>query len=321
MTRGQPTDNRMLRLAGLAGALLILLLIVASILLYADHMRAYTYIEPPRQEQVSEAAEAVRQQRAAEQEVLRSYGWVDEGERIIQVPIELAMDLTTQRGADFVFARPEPAVAAAPPAAPAAAELFNVLVDAGNLPESANFVTIRMSYPDGDVVTTVEMPAAIEQVAVAGTSEGEAVTEPGAPAETAEGVFDWEATGEQAYNGNCAACHQAEGQGVPGAFPTLAGHAAELYDASRNYPINVLLYGLVGEIVVEGQTYNGQMPAFGTLADEDIAAILNHTMTAWGNEAELQDFEPYVPGDVAAERGANLSSQDVYALRQALGLE
>lgn len=315
--------ERLVRLAGIAGALLIVLLIVAAALLYADHMRAYTYIELQREERLSEGALAVREQRASEQEALRSYGWVDEEESVIQVPISLAMDLTTQRGADFVFAQPEaPAAEVAAPAAPAApaiSERFSVQVGAGDLPEVARQVSVRLRYPDGDVVTTLSVPEGVEQLEVVGTSEGEA---PAAdPVVTADETFDWAATGEQGYNTQCAACHQAEGQGVPGAFPPLAGHAPDLYNASRGYPINVPLYGLAGEIVVEGQTYNGLMPAFNHLADEEIAAILNHVMTAWGNEAELDDFEPYLPDEIAEGRGQNLSSEDVHAQRLALDVE
>jgi len=128
------------------------------------------------------------------------------------------------------------------------------------------------------------------------------------------------ADGQAIYEANCASCHQATGQGAPGAFPPLAGHVPALYNADRSYLINLLLYGLQGEIQVEGQTYNGQMPAWQQLSDDDIAAILNYVSTAWGNEGALQDFQPYEAGEITGARDAALSSAEVYALRQELGL-
>jgi mono/diheme cytochrome c family protein len=120
----------------------------------------------------------------------------------------------------------------------------------------------------------------------------------------------------------CASCHQATGQGVPGAFPPLVGHVPELYNAQggHDYLINLLLYGLQGEIQVQGQTYNGVMPGWQQLSDEEIADLLNYTATAWGNNAQLQNFEPYEAADIAPLRDAGLSAQDVYNLRQELGL-
>lgn len=121
--------------------------------------------------------------------------------------------------------------------------------------------------------------------------------------------------GESVYTTNCVSCHQANGQGVPGAFPTLANHVPSLYNADRAYLINVLLYGLQGEIQVNGQSYNGVMSAWQQLSDQEIADVLNYASTAWGNNQALQDFEPYTPEQIAAERDKGLSSSDVYNQR------
>ncbi|MDQ3461382.1 MAG: c-type cytochrome [Deinococcota bacterium] len=133
--------------------------------------------------------------------------------------------------------------------------------------------------------------------------------------------WDWQELGEQVYNANCASCHQPGGQGVPGAFPPLVGHSPDLYRAEggRTYLSHVLLYGLQGEIEVEGQLYNGVMPAWPQLSDEDIAAAINHTLTAWGNDVLLpEDWNDYEPQEIAAERDLGLSPQDVHAQRQEL---
>ncbi len=146
-----------------------------------------------------------------------------------------------------------------------------------------------------------------------------------APAQTAAGVpaatevVDT-AAGQAIYEANCASCHQATGAGVPGAFPPLAGHVPALYNADRSYLVNLLLYGLQGEIQVLGEPYNGAMPAWSQLSDDDIAATLNYVSTAWDNEGTLEDFQPFGADEIAPARDAALSTDEVYALRQELGL-
>lgn len=130
-------------------------------------------------------------------------------------------------------------------------------------------------------------------------------------------------TGEGVYTANCASCHQANGQGLPGAFPPLAGHVPDLAlaEGGRDYLVQLLLYGLQGEVGVEGQAYNGVMPAWPQLSDEQIAGVLNYTLSAWDNlERMPEDYPAFTPDDVAAQRDAGLSPADVYERRQALEL-
>ena len=134
--------------------------------------------------------------------------------------------------------------------------------------------------------------------------------------------FDWQTLGEATY-ANCLGCHQATGEGIPGAFPALAGHLPNVVakDGGREYIISVLLYGLQGEVTVLGDTINSVMPPWGSLSDEEIAAVLNHELHSWGNAESLsEDFAIILPGEVAALRGQGLSSDDVYVLRGELGL-
>ena len=154
--------------------------------------------------------------------------------------------------------------------------------------------------------------------------QGSQVTQQGGGQETqaAQTSFDWQQLGEQAYS-NCTSCHQADGQGIAGAFPPLAGHLPSVYnvDGGREYIINVLLYGLQGEIQIDGQSYNGVMTAWGQLSNEEIAAVINHELTTWGNESALQNFQPLQPDEVEALRGQGLSATDVYNIRQGLNLQ
>lgn len=91
------------------------------------------------------------------------------------------------------------------------------------------------------------------------------------------------AAGEKLYASNCASCHQANGQGLPGVFPPIAG--SDWFNVNdKNAHIDVMLNGLRGEITVNGQKYNGVMPGFGHLSDLDLAAIATYERNAWGND-------------------------------------
>lgn len=139
----------------------------------------------------------------------------------------------------------------------------------------------------------------------------------------AQSDFDWERTGEQAYMVNCVACHQANGTGVPGAFPPLAGHVPEILalEGGRSYLAEAVAHGLQGEIEVGGETYNGSMPAWPQLDDAQLAAVLNHISVSWDNESSLpDDFEPYLPDEAAELRDGELSEEDVYRHRFEIGL-
>ena len=79
--------------------------------------------------------------------------------------------------------------------------------------------------------------------------------------------------GEAVYKKVCAACHQVNGQGVPGAFPALAGSAVAIEPANRLGHIHRIIYG------------KNLMPAFGEqLSDVDIAAVTTYERNAWGND-------------------------------------
>jgi mono/diheme cytochrome c family protein len=130
------------------------------------------------------------------------------------------------------------------------------------------------------------------------------------------------ALGASTYAANCSACHQASGAGLPGVFPPLAGHADDLYavDGGRTYLIDVLLYGLQGPIDVDGTAYNGLMPAWAQLSDDQIAAVINHSIVGLDGTTAPAGFDAIRPDEVAAQRGQGLTGTDVLALRTALDL-
>ena len=108
------------------------------------------------------------------------------------------------------------------------------------------------------------------------------------------------AGGEQLFQ-RCVTCHQANGQGLPSAFPPLAG--SEFATAANPaVPISVVLHGLQGPITVKGSQYNSVMPAYGTgvaMSDEEVASVLTYVRQAWGNGASA-----VTPEEVAKVRAA-----------------
>ena len=104
------------------------------------------------------------------------------------------------------------------------------------------------------------------------------------------------AKGQALFTANCAACHQATGEGLPGVFPALKGNAA-VNDADATTHIRAVLHGLQGANV-GGVVYASPMPPFAdTLGDADIANIINYERSAWGNHGA-----PVTMQQVAAER-------------------
>ncbi len=92
-------------------------------------------------------------------------------------------------------------------------------------------------------------------------------------------------SGAALYQATCAACHQPTGTGVPGAFPPLVGSPWLLEDPET--PVRIVLLGVQGKLEVAGHTYDGAMPSFGKqLGDGEIARILTHARSAWGNGAK-----------------------------------
>lgn len=100
--------------------------------------------------------------------------------------------------------------------------------------------------------------------------------------------------GEIGYKQNCVACHQSTGQGIPSAFPPLAGSDYLNEDSSR--AIRVIAHGLNGNLKVNGNTFNGVMPAQ-QLNDEEIANILTYIYSSWGNSGK-----EVTPAEVAEAR-------------------
>ena len=111
--------------------------------------------------------------------------------------------------------------------------------------------------------------------------------------------------GELLYMQSCASCHMPDGTGQIQDTPALAGHLPHLYnaDGGRTYLMNVVMWGLSGEVTVLGDTINRSMPPRFTLANAELAAILNFVVTAWGNDALIEgEFEEFTTDELNAVR-------------------
>ena len=86
--------------------------------------------------------------------------------------------------------------------------------------------------------------------------------------------------GKRLFTSICAACHQPTGLGRPNMFPPLAG--SDYLNADKNRAIQTVLFGRQGEVVVNGQKFNNNMPSF-PLTDQDIANVLTYVYNSFGN--------------------------------------
>jgi nitrite reductase (NO-forming) len=87
--------------------------------------------------------------------------------------------------------------------------------------------------------------------------------------------------GQRIFEANCQACHQAQGQGIAGAFPPLA--KSDYLNADPLRAVDAILHGLSGKLTVNGTDYNGVMPAM-RLSDDDIANVVTFISNSWGNK-------------------------------------
>lgn len=166
----------------------------------------------------------------------------------------------------------------------------------------ANIVTYSIA---GLLIAGAGLFAWVRSAQVAITDERTAVArfEP-APAHE----FDWHELGASSYLRNCANCHGLRGEGWD-QYPPL-NHVAELAltPDAREHLLDVQIYGLAsGERV--------PMPPMGHMPDVELAAALNHALTAFSAEQLAAQVQLYAPDDVRARRGQRLSPHDVFQRR------
>lgn len=79
--------------------------------------------------------------------------------------------------------------------------------------------------------------------------------------------------GEGLFMQQCAACHQATGEGITGAFPALKGN--DYVQNENELLVDTIMYGRAG------------MPSFkDSLDDESFTQVVNYIKSAWGNQGK-----------------------------------
>ncbi len=125
-------------------------------------------------------------------------------------------------------------------------------------------------------------------------------TELAGPAPAAAGSAGAAVDGKALFAAQCAACHQATGAGLPGVFPPLDG--SEWVQGDARVLANILLHGINGEITVKGAKYQGAMPSFQQLSDDELAAVASYVRSGWSNKAAAMAADLFAQERKASDR-------------------
>nr|WP_256371952.1 MULTISPECIES: cytochrome c [Gammaproteobacteria] len=97
-------------------------------------------------------------------------------------------------------------------------------------------------------------------------------------------------TGRNIYLAQCAACHQPNGQGIPGVFPRLAGEGVSVGDRTQHI-----------DIVVNGVSGTAMQSFQNSLSMSEIAAVITYERNAWGNDTgdavQPADIHNFIQGN------------------------
>ena len=100
--------------------------------------------------------------------------------------------------------------------------------------------------------------------------------------------------GKDTYLTYCISCHLEQGEGIDGVYPPLAKSDYLMKDKNRS--IKQVLYGVTGEIKVNGKSYNAEMAGL-DLTDQEVSDVLNFVRNSFGNKGDA-----VLPDQVKAAR-------------------
>lgn len=100
--------------------------------------------------------------------------------------------------------------------------------------------------------------------------------------------------GREVYVTYCLSCHMDQGEGIEGVYPPLA--KSDYLMADKNRAVLQVLYGITGEMTVNGKVYNGQMTGV-DIKDEEVSDVINYIRNSFGNKGGA-----VTPAQVAALR-------------------
>jgi putative membrane-bound dehydrogenase-like protein len=91
----------------------------------------------------------------------------------------------------------------------------------------------------------------------------------------------------QAFYAQCSACHGGSGTGTVGLAPSLVN--SPWVEGPSEWLTRIILQGMIGPVEIDGQIWNGVMPAHGhitELDDETLAGLLTYMRRAWGHKSD-----------------------------------
>ena len=163
-------------------------------------------------------------------------------------------------------------------------EEFDKWVAAGGTFDAVEGLAEEGSEESGAAMIESLVPAAEAAEGEAAEPASEEVSEPMSVALTKEELM---AQGEK-VSATCVACHGAEGKGIPGVFPAIAGSPVATTGSVEDH-INIVMFGKAGTA----------MAAFAPqLSDEEIAAVITYQRNAYGNDTG----DVVLPADIQAKR-------------------
>jgi mono/diheme cytochrome c family protein len=123
--------------------------------------------------------------------------------------------------------------------------------------------------------------------------------------------------GKARYQTLCIACHQANGQGLPGLAPSLV--KSEWVQGPASRPVRIVLHGLQGPITVNGTMFASPVvmpPQKDVLDDAAISEVLTYVRNEWGNQAP-----PVQPADVKAIRESDAARTQPWTAEELMKLK
>jgi mono/diheme cytochrome c family protein len=125
----------------------------------------------------------------------------------------------------------------------------------------------------------------------------------------AMGTHEWFETGAEVFSTSCVSCH-AQLEYIPDLF---------MADNGREYLKTMIVHGVEGPLTIEGEVTTTQHRGFAEFGNDELAAVLNYALVAWGNEEALPDDPDfYEPDEIEDVREEEISPQEVYELRPEL---
>jgi mono/diheme cytochrome c family protein len=115
--------------------------------------------------------------------------------------------------------------------------------------------------------------------------------------------------GSVPFQSYCAACHQYDGQRM-GDAPPLAG--SPWVTGPEDRLIKIVLHGVQGPMLVDGKTYDQEMPGFGRiLSDTEVASLLSFVRRRFGPPSD-----PVAPATVGRVRAASQSRTSYWSVEE-----